>query len=120
MIIGTYIMYTAFIMLQNWRPKTRRQLLNYIGNMDESIGEINIVSLDEASDSSTTLNSIEEIPSPKLIGPDVECPWLVGQLAWARVGNFPFWPCMVTVDPTSRIYYKLRGKFLKFVHISLI
>lgn len=89
--------------------------------MDESIDEINIVNnIDEISDSSATLNSIEEIPSPKVIGPDVECPWAVGQLAWARVGNFPFWPCMVTVDPASRIYYKLRGKFLKniFTHLN--
>lgn len=113
-------MFITFI-LQNWKPKTRRQLNDIGSNMDESIGEINIVNnIDEVSDSSTTLNSIEGIPSPKVIGPDVECPWTVGQLAWARVGNFPFWPCMVTVDPTARIYYKLRGKFLKFVYISFI
>lgn len=82
--------------------------------MDKNIGEINTVNnVDETSDSSTTLNSIEEIPSPKAISPASECSWMIGQLAWARVGNFPFWPCMVTVDPISRIYYKLRGKFLK-------
>lgn len=115
-------MFIAFIILQHWKPKTRRQLLNYIGgNTDENIDEINIGnSVDEVSDSSTMLNSTEELPSPKAIGPNVECPWMVGQLAWARVGNFPFWPCMVTVDPASRIYYKLRGKFLKLLYISLI
>lgn len=87
--------------------------------MDESIDEINITNnTDDASDSSTTLTaSYEEILSPKEISPTVECSWIVGQLAWARVGNFPFWPCMVTVDPTSRIYYKLKGKFLKLIYI---
>ncbi|XP_011168629.2 zinc finger CW-type PWWP domain protein 1 [Solenopsis invicta] len=53
---------------------------------------------------SATLNSIEETPSPKVISPKIE--WMVGQLAWARVGNFPFWPCMVTYDPTAGIYHK--------------
>lgn len=104
---------------QNWR---RRQLLNSIDNsMDESIGEINTAnSVDETSDSSATLNSLEEIPSPREIRPPIECPWMIGQLAWARVGNFPFWPCMVTVDPILRIHYKLKGKFFKQIYVSFI
>jgi len=90
--------------------------------MDENIDELDPTisnNIDEVSDSSTTLNSIEELPSPKVVSPTVECQWTVGQLAWARVGNFPFWPCMVTVDPTSRIYYKLRGKFLMLIYIYI-
>lgn len=103
-------------------PKRRKQVLNSTDNStDESIGEINVVNnTEETSDSSVTLNSIEETPSPspKAHDPNVECPWMVGQLAWARVGNFPFWPCMVTVDPVSKIHYKLRGKFLKLILLS--
>ncbi|XP_011707268.1 PREDICTED: histone-lysine N-methyltransferase NSD2 isoform X2 [Wasmannia auropunctata] len=95
---------------QNWRPKTHRQLLKeFDSSVDESIEEINVANnIDEVSDSSATLTSTEEFPSSRAISPTVECQWKVGQLAWARVGSFPFWPCMVTVDPTSRIYYKLR------------
>lgn len=90
--------------------------------MDESIDKINVINnIDETSNSTTLTTSFEEILSPKEISPTVECPWMVGQLAWARVGNFPFWPCMVTIDPTARIYYKLKGKFfLKHMYFSFI
>ncbi|KAL0116161.1 hypothetical protein PUN28_011190 [Cardiocondyla obscurior] len=96
---------------QNWKPKINRQLLNSSSNSVESIGDINIDNnIDEVSNLSTIENNVEKIPSPStsVLGPDIECSWKMGELAWARVGNFPFWPCMVTVDPASRIYYKLR------------
>jgi len=81
--------------------------------MDENIDELNIANNIDKASNSFTLNSIEEIPSSKVINSTVECHWMLGQLAWARIGNYPFWPCMVTDDPTSRIYYKFKGKFLK-------
>lgn len=115
----TYIMFITLIILQNCKPKIRRQLINSVDNMDESLEEINTDNIDETSNSSMLI-SIEEIPSPKINSPDIECSWIVGQLAWARVGNFPFWPCMITVDPESRIYYKVKGKFFKFMYIFFI
>jgi len=86
--------------------------LNSINNMDENIDEFNIANNIDKASNSFTLNSIEKIPSSKVINP-VECHWMLGQLAWARIGNYPFWPCMVTDDPISRIYHKFKGKFLK-------
>ncbi|XP_046412948.1 histone-lysine N-methyltransferase NSD2 [Neodiprion fabricii] len=38
---------------------------------------------------------------------DMECNWLLGQLAWARIGTFPFWPCVVTLEPVTMIYHKV-------------
>ena len=35
---------------------------------------------------------------------DVPCAYSVGQLAWARVGNAPFWPCTFTYDPDLKIH----------------
>lgn len=90
-------------------------------NNSNEIDEINIANaIDEANDSSTISNSTEENPSSKVSSPTIECQWVIGQLAWARVGNFPFWPCIVTLDPVSMIYHKLKGIFLNFVFISLI
>jgi len=87
--------------------------------MDESVEEINTDNHVDEVNNSSMLN-IEEVPSPNIDSPNTECPWIIGQLAWARVGNFPFWPCMVTIDPESRIYYKMRGKFFKSMYISFI
>ncbi|XP_011260373.1 histone-lysine N-methyltransferase NSD2 [Camponotus floridanus] len=97
--------------LQNLKsPKTRKQQ-NLMNNSSESIDEINIANaIDETNDSSTISNSTEENPSSKVSSPTIECQWVVGQLAWARVGNFPFWPCLVTLDPVSMIYCKLKAR----------
>lgn len=38
------------------------------------------------------------------------CEWMVGDLAWGRVGQHPFWPCMVALDPVHKIFTKLISK----------
>ncbi|XP_012266706.2 histone-lysine N-methyltransferase NSD2 isoform X2 [Athalia rosae] len=40
----------------------------------------------------------------------VECSWSLGQLAWARIGTFPFWPCVINSEPITMIYHKLINK----------
>lgn len=44
-------------------------------------------------------NELEPVPG---------CEWMVGDLAWARVGNHPFWPCIINIDPTSGIFTRIR------------
>jgi hypothetical protein len=38
------------------------------------------------------------------------CDWVIGDLAWARVSGYPFWPCMIVLDPERRIFTKTTGK----------
>jgi len=40
------------------------------------------------------------------------CDWVTGDLAWARVAGYPFWPCMITLDPQQRIFTKTSGKWV--------
>jgi histone-lysine N-methyltransferase NSD2 len=40
------------------------------------------------------------------------CDWVTGDLAWAHVSGYPFWPCMITLDPQQRIFTKTSGKWL--------
>lgn len=40
------------------------------------------------------------------------CEWMVGDLAWARVGGHPFWPCIINIDPINKIFTKSVSKFL--------
>ncbi|XP_075224627.1 nuclear receptor binding SET domain protein isoform X2 [Lycorma delicatula] len=44
-------------------------------------------------------NELEPVPG---------CEWMVGDLAWARVGNHPFWPCIINIDPTLGIFTRIR------------
>lgn len=99
-------------------PKTRRHQ-NY-NDSSENIHENNISNnADEGNDSSSCINNMEENPSLRTNSP-MECNWVAGHLAWARVGNFPFWPCIVTPDPNSLIYHKFIGKFTVSKFISQI
>ncbi|XP_066584168.1 histone-lysine N-methyltransferase NSD2-like isoform X2 [Prorops nasuta] len=70
-------------------------------NLENNIGDI-------SSDSNN--EDVKEV-SLNSSNSTIECPWTLGQLAWARVGNSPFWPCVVTLDPVTMVYtYKRKGK----------
>lgn len=43
---------------------------------------------------------------------EAKCLYQVGDLAWARVGSFPFWPCIITRDPYSEMFVKKKCKYL--------
>lgn len=45
---------------------------------------------------------------------EAKCPYQVGDLAWARMGTFPFWPCIVTRDPYSDMFVKKKCKYPTF------
>lgn len=35
----------------------------------------------------------------------------VGDMVWAKMSGFPWWPCMVSIDPNSGNYTKVAGKY---------
>ena len=39
-----------------------------------------------------------------------ECSFGLGQLAWAVIGNYPYWPCVVTSDPETGLHAQLKSK----------
>lgn len=44
----------------------------------------------------------------------------VGDLIWVKVSGYPFWPCMVSVDPITGVYSKVSGNHLKWLLLVLI
>lgn len=38
------------------------------------------------------------------------CEYQVGDLVWARMGTYPFWPCIITRDPLSGMYVRKKCK----------
>ncbi|KAG7205791.1 hypothetical protein KM043_007736 [Ampulex compressa] len=90
-------------------PKTRKHQYS-IESINENVDEDNVVNdVDDTSNSSIALSAMDDTSIPKVISPSMECNWIVGQLAWARVGNFPFWPCVITLDPVLMIYHKSKA-----------
>ncbi|KAL4714612.1 hypothetical protein ACJJTC_002177 [Scirpophaga incertulas] len=37
---------------------------------------------------------------------EARCEYQVGDLAWARMGTYPFWPCIVTREPLTNLFVK--------------
>ncbi|XP_050473903.1 histone-lysine N-methyltransferase NSD2 isoform X3 [Bombus huntii] len=94
---------------KNSKMPRNRKYQNSPDNSNDSTDENNTVNdMDDTSDSSTNL-SIMEDTTPKLVDSPIQCNWILGQLAWARVGNFPFWPCVITLDPVLMIYHRLKA-----------
>ncbi|XP_017756965.1 PREDICTED: histone-lysine N-methyltransferase NSD2 isoform X2 [Eufriesea mexicana] len=88
-------------------PKNRKYQHSPDSSNDSTDENNTANDMDDTSDSSINLSIMEE-PTPKLVSSSIECNWLLGQLAWARVGNFPFWPCVITLDPVLMVYHKLK------------
>ena len=40
------------------------------------------------------------------------CPWSLGQIVWARMGKYPYWPSIITLDPISLQFIK-QSKYMK-------
>ncbi|XP_068977009.1 histone-lysine N-methyltransferase NSD2 isoform X2 [Bombus flavifrons] len=93
---------------KNSKMPRNRKYQNSPDSSNDSTDENNTVNdMDDTSDSSTNLSVMEDT-TPKLADSPIQCNWILGQLAWARVGNFPFWPCVITLDPVLMIYHRLK------------
>lgn len=69
--------------------------------------------------SSVDDNSLSKTVWPET--PSNESGWNPGDLAWARIGGHPFWPCMIAVDPFTKVFTKIKrvGRGLTAVQRSL-
>lgn len=34
----------------------------------------------------------------------------VGDIVWAKVCGYPWWPCMITTDPEFNLHFRQKGK----------
>lgn len=50
---------------------------------------------------------------------EAKCAYQVGDLAWARMGTFPFWPSIVTRDPSNGIFVRKKCKYLKLYFLKM-
>lgn len=43
---------------------------------------------------------------------EAKCLFQVGDLAWARMGTYPFWPCIITREPVSGMFVRKKCKYI--------
>ncbi|PSN42109.1 hypothetical protein C0J52_02967 [Blattella germanica] len=46
----------------------------------------------------------DAVKSPSKNGDEPNCSWKPGDLAWARVSGYPYWPCMIALEPGSEVF----------------
>lgn len=52
------------------------------------------------------------VPSKnELFDMEAKCQFQVGDLTWARMGTYPFWPSIVTRDPSTGIFVKQKREY---------
>lgn len=78
---------------------------------DVSVKMEDTSSVMEDSSNSNSLDTSLKMGEEKLAIEDLQskCPWSLGQVVWARIGGFPYWPGIVTLDPTTMSYVSQKG-----------
>lgn len=90
-------------------PKVKKMSLLSPSATEKSSGIAKKKKIESIEPEEADSSIVEEKTLPKS-KESSECQFSVGQLAWALVGNYPYWPCVVTLDPTSQIHAKPRCK----------
>lgn len=63
----------------------------------------------ENKESKSNINTVKEnktAPKNEVFDLEAQCLYQVGDLAWARMGTYPFWPSIITRDPLSGLFVK--------------
>ncbi|KAK0080937.1 hypothetical protein PV325_013077 [Microctonus aethiopoides] len=111
-------------------PKHTKSTENKLSTAVESIGNKNDnvengvlkTVVDEVDVPNENLSAVEITEVKKKNRQESEkCQWKVGQLGWAQVSTFPYWPCIITLDPTINQHTKLQiiGKgTVNMIHVQ--
>ena len=67
-----------------------------------SVSDTNNTPCQDVSNVSDKMNPTEK--------QDSNLEYSLGSIAWARIGQYPYWPCIVTLDPDSNICHQKIGK----------
>ncbi|KAF7992681.1 hypothetical protein HCN44_005025 [Aphidius gifuensis] len=95
-------------------------------NNSVSVSEINTESPNDVDDKSTN-DCIEEEKmevvdnnDKSITGKSIK--WSVGQLTWAHISHYPYWPCIITLEPNTDIFTKEksvgRRKVATLIHVQ--
>ncbi|XP_064421578.1 histone-lysine N-methyltransferase NSD3 isoform X3 [Latimeria chalumnae] len=55
---------------------------------------------------------------PAVVKMNVEVIYQVGDLVWSKVGTYPWWPCMVSLDPQLQVHTKTNARGGREYHVQ--
>lgn len=64
-------------------------------------------------------NKDKSLSKSDLFDLEAKCAYQVGDLAWARMGTYPFWPSIITRDPANGIFVKKKCKYLLEIDLNI-
>ncbi|XP_034950762.1 histone-lysine N-methyltransferase NSD2 isoform X2 [Chelonus insularis] len=84
---------------------------------DKNVGNDNLENDDVAVIANIANKIVEKIPEAESSDSGKKkwwkepeaCRWKVGELGWAQISTFPYWPCIVTLDPEGNKHTKWRS-----------
>nr|XP_026490227.1 uncharacterized protein LOC113396490 isoform X1 [Vanessa tameamea]XP_026490228.1 uncharacterized protein LOC113396490 isoform X1 [Vanessa tameamea] len=112
---------TVVLIKNMFSPSNSNKTSNYLNSLDDSEkynshttkkasnGYLNSVvkTLDfGGSKKKKNVGSEMGFSKSELFEMEAKSEYQVGDLAWARMGTYPFWPCIVTRDPLSEMFVK--------------
>lgn len=91
----------------------------YSSNIKKPNGHLNSVvkTLDFDGNKKKKVVERKSLSKSELFEMEAKCEYQVGDLAWARMGTYPFWPCIITRDPLSEMFVKKKRKYFYFIKI---
>jgi len=80
----------------------------------------NIESVEPKSPIQQNIESVE--PKSPIPTNEKKNDFEIGDIVWAKIGRYPFWPSIVCIDPETNVYIKgsLRKLFMLFNNILVI
>lgn len=63
--------------------------------------------------------NVESFESSLLVNTPPEnekLPWFVGDVVWSKIPGHPWWPSLITHEPDSTIYFKMKGR-ARYYHV---
>ncbi|KAJ8286320.1 hypothetical protein GJAV_G00037110 [Gymnothorax javanicus] len=64
------------------------------------------------------VQSIQERSPAAVTSTDPCGDWRVGDLVWAKVGTYPWWPCMVSCDPQLEVHTRINTRGRREYHVQ--
>lgn len=96
-----------------YKPKIKKETddsLNVSG-LNSSVNSESTMTVDLVSAAVNNLSVLQDEASSK---------WKLGDLAWARVGSHPFWPCLITRDPVCSRFIRKKSEYTIFLSTKLL
>lgn len=99
--------------LNNILERSERFNMNVSKQNGYNVDNLSVVKTLDFDSKKKRKENKDKVPSKnELFELEAKCMYQVGDLAWARMGTYPFWPCIITRAPESGMFVKKKCKYI--------